>query len=75
MGDYRIMLIRSDNSFAFAPDTPGFTGHRAAVSFIRRNGSQFANTQLAVVRFCDLVAPVVTRQVTTELSFKPRKNA
>lgn len=73
MGDYRILTIRSDDAFAFIPDVPGFQTHREAVSYIRNAGEQFSNCQLAVVRFCDFVAPLAHTEVTMELSFKPRK--
>ena len=73
MGDYRILAIRTDDAFAFVPDVPGFSTHRAAVSNIRNAGEQFSNMQLAVVRFCDFVAPTARTEVTMELSFKPRK--
>lgn len=73
MGDFRILTIRSDDAMAFVPDVPGFTSHRAAVAYIQNAGEQFANTQLAVVRFCDFVAPLAHTEVTMELSFKPRK--
>lgn len=58
---------------AFIPEVPGFLSHRAANAYIRENGTQFSNLQLAVVRFCDLVAALVQTTTKTELSFKPRK--
>lgn len=59
---------------AFIPDVPGFKTHRQAVSYIKNAGEQFSNTQLAIVRFCDFVAPVAHTEVTMELSFKPRRS-
>lgn len=72
-GDYRILAIRTDDALAFVPDVPGFATHRSAVAYIRNAGEQFANMQLAVVRFCDFIAPTARTEVTMELSFKPRK--
>lgn len=73
MGDYRILAIRTDDALAFVPDTCGFDSHRQAISYIKNSGEQFANMQLAVVRFCDFVAPTARTEVTMELSFKARK--
>jgi hypothetical protein len=74
MGDYRILAIRSDEAMTFIPDVPGFLNHRTALAYIRNAGEQFSNMQLAVVRFCDFVAPVAHTEVTMELSFKPRRS-
>lgn len=68
------MVIRSDSAFAFVPGVPGFPSHRAAVAYLKNRGAEkLSNMQLAIVRFCDFVAPVARTAVTMELAFKPRK--
>lgn len=71
-GDYRILAIRDDGSQVFLPEVPGFDAHRKAISHIRSHGEQFVGMQLAIVRYCDFVAPLVRPATNVELSIKPR---
>jgi hypothetical protein len=72
MGDYRILMLRGDGSFAFPPENPGFKSQREAQVFIRNSGDQFAQLQLAIVRFADFVSVLVQSTPKVALSFKPR---
>ncbi len=72
MGDYRILMLRGDGSFAFPPDNPGFKSQRDAQIYIRNSGDEFANLQLAIVRFADFVSVLVQSTPKVALSYKPR---